>query len=425
MLQRFNEQIGFARGGECATLQAGFELKTLHKYLLRQILASLLLTVVVFAFVVLLMNLMKDVLPRLLAGHMPVDVLARALALEMPFACVYALPMGLITATLLTFGRFSADLELTAARASGISLLSLVVPILGLSLLCCGLSAWLNMDLGPRSRVQLLGMLYDLAHEKGAALIPEGQMVSLNGVRVYTARNRDGNLEDVSIYRMENETNWNYLVHAERAHVETNHGPDQLVLMLNDVHVIDPQGRNVSFADFPLRVDLAGNEAMKPKISDMTFYQLQQELDELQGPGLTPANLMSPAALADLQHLNLTVKTNASPTDVKALLQDAAKKRRQQIGQVRVAIHQQTAFSFACFGFALVGIPLGIRVHRRETNIGILMALVLVAVYYGLVMLANSLSGRPELYPYLIMWIPNFAFQIVGAVLLWRANRGF
>ena len=180
-------------------------MKTLHRYLTVQVLASLLLTVAVFTFVLLLGNLLKEILGLLVSGVARPGLILQAIALLIPWVWVFALPMGLLTATLLVFGRFSADQELTAARASGISLLSLITPILLLSLLCCGLSAWINMDLGPRSRVAYNNLLFQIRANLVNAQLPEGQFIPISTNYIfYAGKNHDGKLKDVMILVLEN-----------------------------------------------------------------------------------------------------------------------------------------------------------------------------------------------------------------------------
>jgi len=386
--------------------------KTLHNYLTRQVLASLFLTVAVFTFVLLIGNVLQQILPALMSGHARLDTVFEAVGLLIPWIWVFALPMGLLTAMLLVFGRFSADHELTAARASGISLLSLITPVLLLSLLCCGLSAWINMQLGPLCRAVEVKLLTRLSGDLLLKTqLPEGQYIrDFPGYIFYAEKNRNGNLEDVMVLVLENETNYTTTVLAPRGRVDVDPVNKQLVLHLFDArsttvgeHVAISSSPDSVF-NFPIFTIPA--DYFKPGISDMTFWQLREELTDLD----TKLGLPPPAATNSIERL--------------VQLKEARQQRKDLTEPIRVEMNRQIAFSFACFGFTLVGIPLGIRVHRRETNIGVAIALGLVLIYYAFVLTAKALAARPEFAPHLIVWLPNFIFQAAGTVLLWRANRG-
>jgi lipopolysaccharide export system permease protein len=385
-----------------------FSVKTLHKYLTLQVLAALLLTVAVFTFVLLLGTVIKDILTLLINGQARLGTALEAIGLLIPFVGVYALPMGLLTATLLVFGRFSADQELTAARASGVSLLSLITPVLLLSLLCCGLSAWFNMDIGPRSRVAYKNLILRASADLMNVQLPAGRPIyDFPGYIFFAGENRGGNLKDVRILQFGSETNAEVTTfRAPRGRVEMDQTNKQLVVHLFDVRSITSKGGRVIFGLAPeliksFDLNAATNQVYKPKIDDMTFWQLQ-------------------ARARDLERLDFSTEADTSSEELRAHFHEVEKL----IEQYRAEMNRQIAFSFACFGFALVGIPLGIRMHRRETNVGIAIALALVLVYYSFVILGESLAARPEFAPHLIFWLPNLIFQAVGVVLLWRANRG-
>ena len=370
------------------------------------------MTVAVFTFVLLLGNVLKEILGLLVNRQASFGLVAEAVGLLIPFVWVFALPMGMLTATLLIFGRFSADQELTAVRASGISLLSLVSPILLLSVALCALSALVNMEVAPRCRVAYKNLIFKVRAELSRALLPEGRFVkNFPGYIIYVGKIRKDLLEDIIVHRFENETNRTMTVHAPRGKLEVDVPNKKIKLYLYDAKSVRlSEGRAMpGSGDLMVPLDLNQKKPsdQRPDISDMTFTQLWDELHDLE------------------QRLNLPVPLRRmSKEQMQARKRELEKTRSDLTTPVRVHIHRQVAFSFACFGFTLLGIPLGIRVHRRETNIGIAIALLLVAVYYSFILLGQSLDTHPEWAPHLILWLPNFIFQAVGAVLLWRANRG-
>jgi lipopolysaccharide export system permease protein len=369
------------------------------------------MTVAVFTFVLLLGNVLKDILPLLIGGSVSFATFGSALGLLVPFVWVFSLPMGMLTAALLIFGRFSADQELTAVRASGVSLISLVTPIILLSLVLCGISAWINMDLGPRSRLAFKQLMFNLRVEFSSAQLPEARFVrDFPGFIFYVGKNRGGTLQDVIVFMLRNETNVVQTWRAPRGSFQVDAPKQKILLTLFDGRVVtlddDRSAGIASFDELPLEFDMSEQKSRKAKLSEMRFSELRRELERIE------------------KDLTLAVPLSGLGAEDLAEVREEFRRQREDLASpIRFQMHRQVAFSFACFGFALLGIPLGIRVQRRETNVGIAVALVLVAIYYSMILLASAVDDRPEWAPHILVWIPNFLFQTAGAVLLWKANH--
>jgi lipopolysaccharide export system permease protein len=180
-------------------------MRTLHRYLLAETLATLLMTVAVFTFILLLGNVLKEVIGLMASGQAPFLTVLWAIALLIPFVLAFALPMGMLTAALLVFGRFSADNELIASRASGLSLVSLSTPVLLLSVLLSGVCAFVNMKIAPESRVAYKKLLWRTGMGRVGSFIPEKTYIKdAKGRRVVYAGSVNGtNLSDILIYNLD------------------------------------------------------------------------------------------------------------------------------------------------------------------------------------------------------------------------------
>ena len=390
-------------------------MRTLHRYLTRQILATMLMTVVVFTFVLLLGNVLKEILGMLVNRQATLMMAVQAIGLLIPFVLVFALPMGLLTATLLVFGRFSADQELTAVRASGVSLVAVVTPVLLLSAVMSLVSAWVNLEVAPKCRVAYKRLLVQVGMSQVGFLLPEKTFIKDFPNKIVYIGNIDGpNLKDVLIYNLNAEGKVDYYIRAKEGKIEADQANQVIHVQLMDAWRVGL----MEDSEVPVPVYAAESslsytnkpEDLKPEkmqLSDMTFRELQAQLRILE----SRVRYIGP--LPKLTREQAVEKLR----EIKAFREDITLP-------IRLQIHSKIAFSFASIAFTLVGIPLGIRAHRRETTFGIALALILVMVYYSFFIIGQSLDTKPEFFPHLILWIPNFLFQAIGMVLLWRANRG-
>jgi lipopolysaccharide export system permease protein len=387
-------------------------LRTLHHYLTRQVLATTVMTVVVFTFVLLLGNVLKEILAMLVNRQATLLLAAQAIGLLIPFVLVFALPMGLLTATLLTFGRFSADHELTAVRASGVSLLALISPIFLVSVVMALVSAWINLQIAPQCRVAYKKLLVNVGFSQAGLFLPEKTFIKDFPNRIVYIGQIDGpNLKDILLYNLDDDGKVDYYIRAAAGKLTGGQSSQVITVQLFDAWRVGMMEGNevpipVYAAESTLSYtnEVSRKQDIKVRITDMTLRELQEELRQLE------ARMKFMPAIANIPAEELRQKREEYQEDATL--------------PIRLQIHSKIAFSFASIGFTLVGIPLGIRAHRRETTFGIAMALVLVFLYYSFFILANSLDTRPDLFPHLIIWIPNFLFQAIGAVLLYRANKG-
>src|ERR1035441_3673176 len=239
----------------------------------------------VFTFVLLLGNALQQILPLLVNRQVTFGVVAQMTTLLVPFAWVFALPMGMLTATLLVFGRFSADQELTAVRASGVSLLSLISPILLLSLALCALSALMNMEIGPRCRVAYTNIIFNLRLGFTGAQLPEGRYIKdFPGYILNVGKNQGGDLQDVRVWILKDEPNNVTYLHAARGKLQVDAPNKRVIMTLYDGQSLDmSEGtphpgafREMTF----VRTNVLERPTFQPKISDMTSGQLWDELHD-------------------------------------------------------------------------------------------------------------------------------------------------
>jgi lipopolysaccharide export system permease protein len=383
-------------------------LNLLDRYIFKSVLLTCAAAIGLFAFIVIVPNVARDLLPYILAGQLPWDTFTKLVLLLLPFAITYALPMGILTGVLLTLGRLSADSEITAMRAAGISVRRLARPVLILASACAAIALYFNFDSMPRARVEY--------HEEFAAavranplsfIVPKTFIRNFTGCIIYVNEKHGNELRDLWVWELDSERRVKRLDHAESGKFEYDENENILTLTLARTQVETLNEKNPeNLSESPLLV--AAEKSDPIRISLDQFFQrsgavhIKQEwltYDKLQAERARLAALPVPADRAE----------------AKAAARD----------RMRLELIYQDKFNtaLAVLSLSLVGIPLGIRVSRRETSANFAVAVGITLTYYLLTVAVKVLDRHPEYRPDLLLWVPNLLLIGIGIWLFRRVEK--
>ncbi|NCD33916.1 MAG: YjgP/YjgQ family permease [Spartobacteria bacterium] len=373
-------------------------MNTITRYILKDYVATLVMTILVFTFVMCVGTVIKAI--DLVARGVSFGIILQVFLANIPFILSFTIPMSSLTTVLLIFSRLSLDGEITAMKASGITMWQIISGPILMSILLSGLCVYLNSWAAPNSHFANRKILRSVGVEQPINLLEEGRFVrDFPNVMIYVGSKSDNKLGDIVVYEL-GDKGVKRNIRAKSGDIITDNTNHIIYVEMYDVRIDQPsedapmdlsKSKTVNARKYPVRLDfsqLMDDDRITKKVPDMTMPELINAVKNVRQayPDLNEKDLL-------IQRMKLVVSAN-----------------------------ERLALSLACFSFTILGIPLGFKNKRKESSIGIGVSLLIVFLFYLFIIIADSLVRSPHLHPDMIIWIPVMISEIAGLLLIKRAN---
>ncbi len=357
-------------------------MRLLDKYIGREVGSHAILGLAVFTFVFFVPKLVSlmDLLVRHSGG---IGTVLLIFLCSLTPVLAFTIPMAVLVGVLIGLGRLSADSEIVALHASGISLRRLLLPI-GAVALGCGLGTliltfWLSpvaiRTLQSLEQRLLLSQapyaiqprVFDERFPHFILYVQDVEAAATRWTGVFLASSGQAATTNVTI--------------AQNAQVvaDTANNKIELHLGSGSTHEYDPR---------------------QPQHYNVTTFGQSEIPIDISSPTAGPKN----EAVSD------------SERSISQLLAESGPHWRD----ARVEFHRRIAFPAACLVFALLGVPLGVRPRRGGRAAGLILTLVLIGGYYFLFVTGAHMAQQGSIAPWAGIWAGNIAALILGVFFLRR-----
>ncbi|HEX7359901.1 MAG TPA: LptF/LptG family permease [Bryobacteraceae bacterium] len=376
-------------------------MRILSRAIFREILGSALLGTLLFVFVLFLRTI--DRLSTLLVKtSAPPHVISELLIYALPATLPFALPLGVLVGVLIGLSRMSADSEITAIRASGISSAAVVRPVMLFASIALAITATCSLWLTPLS----LHRESEIARNFAAAQLT-GNIES----RVF-----DEDFPHTVLYVGDVETVGKQIVWHDVFLADTT-PPAKLAEEGKD----RGPGPRVIVAQTAIPHPDPGHNRIVLDMRNFHSYERDKEGKVI----MTAANPQIETIQAQTQEDFQVTKTDRE-MDTPSLYQRVYHTKglsHYQHVEAAIELHQRFALPLACVLLALVGIPLGISSRKGGKSAAFVLTVLLAFLYYlGFISLVG-LAKKGSLPVPLAVWAPDAIFLVLGVVLLLRLEK--
>ena len=361
-------------------------MRILDRYVCREVVSDSLLGLVVFSFVFFVPQLVR--LMTIIVQHAATTGETATLVLcSLPGVLIFTLPMSMLVGVLIGLGRLSADSEIVALNASGISLRRLLVPIGAIALTATVFTFCITLWIGPWSLRTLDSLENRLRiSQASTAIQPRVFDERFPHIILY--------VEDVGA----SGTRWRGVFLAD----SSSSAGSKVTVARNAIVIADPRQGKLT-----LRFDDVSTHEYEA--TDPDHYNLSNST--IESTDLPLAN--SDAAKARSAALSVRERT------MRQLLSAAGTDARD----ARTELQQRLALPIACLVFALLGVPVGVRPRRGGRAAGFIVTILLICGYYLFFVTGVHFAQNGILSPIIGVWAANIVTLLVALVFLRRLEQ--
>jgi lipopolysaccharide export system permease protein len=350
-----------------------FRGKIIDRYIQRELIPPFFLSIVVLTLALFLQKMFRLV-EFIIAKGSSLAAAGKLLLYILPAFLVFTIPMSLLVAALTAFSRLSSDSEVTAMRASRISLYAMVRPVMTVAVALFLVTGALVHFIAPYANFNFKAHLFNMVRSRALIGLEQGVFSStFDGMVIYIDRMTSP--EDMG----------GVFISDERSAVEP-----YVITARNGRLIASPESFSVTFAMEHGTVHLPPRP--EGGYSLISFDAGKINLD------------INRAALRGGSD-----KRGVDEIDSLDLYEALRKARRagEPAAAAEIELHKRLSVSYACLVFGLVGAPLGIRRARSGRSAGIAIAIFVILVYYIIVGTGANLAQTGKLSPLAAYWVPN------------------